>query len=68
MCPASSPPEAVLIDSLLIVDQFCGPDKTSSHNSEGKPARDISEVAAATELLLPKGTLKATSSVRLIGR
>uniref|UniRef100_A0A3Q2Y184 E1A binding protein p400 n=1 Tax=Hippocampus comes TaxID=109280 RepID=A0A3Q2Y184_HIPCM len=55
------PPEAVLIDSLLIVDQFCGPDKTSSHNSEGKPARDISEVAAATELLLPKGTLKATS-------
>uniref|UniRef100_A0A3Q2ZDZ3 E1A binding protein p400 n=1 Tax=Hippocampus comes TaxID=109280 RepID=A0A3Q2ZDZ3_HIPCM len=62
MCPASSPPEAVLIDSLLIVDQFCGPDKTSSHNSEGKPARDISEVAAATELLLPKGTLKATSS------
>ncbi|XP_049618487.1 E1A-binding protein p400 isoform X1 [Syngnathus scovelli] len=61
-CPARSPPEAVLIDSLLIVDQFRSPDKTSSCNSEGKPARDISEVAAATELLLPKGTLKSTSS------
>ncbi|XP_077377705.1 E1A-binding protein p400 isoform X3 [Festucalex cinctus] len=62
MCPASNPPEAVLIDSLLNVDQFRSPDKTSFCNSNGKPARDISEVAAATELLLPKGTFKTTSS------
>ncbi|XP_077571213.1 E1A-binding protein p400 [Stigmatopora nigra] len=58
----TSPPEAVLIDSLLMVDQFRNPDKTSSCTSDGKPARDISEVAAATELLLPKGTFKTTSS------
>ncbi|XP_057688060.1 E1A-binding protein p400 isoform X3 [Corythoichthys intestinalis] len=63
MFPASSPPEAVLIDSLLMVDQFRSPDKTSSCTSDGKPARDISEVAAATELLLPKGTFKTTSSM-----
>ncbi|XP_061624785.1 E1A-binding protein p400 isoform X4 [Phyllopteryx taeniolatus] len=60
-CPPSSPPEAVLIDSLLIVDQFRSPEKMYC-NSDGKPARDISEVAAATELLLPKGTFKITSS------
>ncbi|XP_061672589.1 E1A-binding protein p400 isoform X4 [Syngnathoides biaculeatus] len=59
--PASSPPEAVVIDSLLIVDQFRTPEKMSC-NSDGKPARDISEVAAATELLLPKGAFKTTSS------
>lgn len=63
-CPASSPPEAVLIDSLLSVDQYRGADKASSSDSDGKPARDIAEVAAATELILPKGSFRTTSSVR----
>ncbi|XP_035514211.1 E1A-binding protein p400 [Morone saxatilis] len=64
-CPAAgSPPEAVLIDSLLSVDQFRGADKASSSDSDGKPARDIAEVAAATELILPKGSFRTTSSTR----
>ncbi len=63
-CPAGSPPEAVLIDSLLSVDQYRGADKATSSDSDGKPARDIAEVAAATELILPKGSFRTTSSVR----
>uniref|UniRef100_A0A7N8YD84 E1A binding protein p400 n=1 Tax=Mastacembelus armatus TaxID=205130 RepID=A0A7N8YD84_9TELE len=63
-CPASSPPEAVLIDSLLSVDQYRGADKATSSDSDGKPARDIAEVAAATELILPKGSFRTTSSAR----
>ncbi|XP_041854219.1 E1A-binding protein p400 isoform X2 [Melanotaenia boesemani] len=61
---ASSPPEAVLIESLLSVDQYRGPDKATSSDSDGKPGRDIAEVAAATELILPKGSLRTTSSTR----
>ncbi|XP_041792570.1 E1A-binding protein p400 isoform X5 [Chelmon rostratus] len=63
-CPAGSPPEAVLIDSLLSVDQYRGADKATSSDSDGKPARDIAEVAAATELILPKGSFRTTSSTR----
>ncbi|XP_045890279.1 E1A-binding protein p400 isoform X3 [Micropterus dolomieu] len=63
-CPAGSPPEAVLIDSLLSVDQYRSPDKASSSDSDGKPAKDIAEVAAATELILPKGSFRTTSSTR----
>ncbi|XP_069562809.1 E1A-binding protein p400 isoform X5 [Brachyistius frenatus] len=63
-CPAGSPPEAVLIDSLLSVDQYRGADKATSSDSDGKPGRDIAEVAAATELILPKGTFRTTSSTR----
>ncbi|XP_076586590.1 E1A-binding protein p400 isoform X2 [Chaetodon auriga] len=63
-CPAGSPPEAVLIDSLLSVDQYRGADKAASSDSDGKPARDIAEVAAATELILPKGSFRTTSSNR----
>uniref|UniRef100_A0A8C9X7K6 E1A binding protein p400 n=1 Tax=Sander lucioperca TaxID=283035 RepID=A0A8C9X7K6_SANLU len=63
-CPAGSPPEAVLIDSLLSVDQYRGADKATSSDSDRKPARDIAEVAAATELILPKGSFRTTSSVR----
>lgn len=63
-CPAGSPPEAVLIDSLLSVDQYRGADKATSSDSDEKPARDIAEVAAATELILPKGSFRTTSSVR----
>lgn len=63
-CPSSSPPEAVLIDSLLSVDQYRGADKASSADSDGKTAKDIAEVAATTELILPKGSFRTTSSVR----
>ncbi|XP_047447290.1 E1A-binding protein p400 isoform X2 [Mugil cephalus] len=62
--PAGSPPEAVLIDSLLSVDQYRGADKATSSDSDGKPGRDIAEVAASTELILPKGTFRTTSSTR----
>lgn len=65
MDPDCTPPEAVVIDSLLNVDQYCGSDKSaSSDSSHGKPGRDIAEVAAATELILPKGSFRTTSSVR----
>ncbi|KAF7669164.1 hypothetical protein LDENG_00236010 [Lucifuga dentata] len=63
-CPESKPPEAVLIDSLLSVDQYRGPDKAVSTDAGGKPARDIAEVAAATELILPKGSARTTSATR----
>lgn len=57
--PDGTPAEAVVIDSLLNVDQYC-----ASSFSDGKPGRDIAEVAAATELILPKGSFRTTSSVR----
>lgn len=62
--PDGTPAEAVVIDSLLNVDQYCASDKTASSVSDGKPGRDIAEVAAATELILPKGSFRTTSSVR----
>lgn len=65
-CPVRSPPEAVLIDSLLSVDQYRGAEKATSSETDGKPAREIAEVAAATELILPKGSLRTISSVRQI--
>ncbi|RVE68528.1 hypothetical protein OJAV_G00092580 [Oryzias javanicus] len=60
---SDSPHEAVLIDSLLSVDQYHGSDKSASSDS-GKPGRDIAEVAASTELILPKGSFRTTSSNR----
>lgn len=63
-CPTGSSAEAVLIDSLLSVDQHRGADKAASSDSDKKPARDIAEVAAATELILPKGSFRTNSSVR----
>ncbi|XP_056274380.1 E1A-binding protein p400 isoform X2 [Pseudoliparis swirei] len=60
--PTGSIAEAVLIDSLLSVDQYRGADKATS--SDKKPAKDIAEVAAATELILPKGSFRTTSSTR----
>lgn len=65
-CPSGGPPEAVVIDSLLSVDQHRGADKAASSDSDGKSARDIAEVAAATELILPKGAFRTTCSVRYI--
>ncbi|XP_056147460.1 E1A-binding protein p400 [Lampris incognitus] len=63
-CPEGSPHEAVAIDSLLSVDQYRGPDKASSTDNDCKLTRDIAEVAAATELILPKGSARTTSSTR----
>ncbi|KAM4616612.1 E1A-binding protein p400 isoform 2-T2 [Polymixia lowei] len=63
-CPEGSPHEAVVIDSLLSVDQYRGADKASSVDADGKPTRDIAEVAAATELILPKGSARTTTSTR----
>uniref|UniRef100_A0A3P9JY90 E1A binding protein p400 n=1 Tax=Oryzias latipes TaxID=8090 RepID=A0A3P9JY90_ORYLA len=62
-CMSDSPHEAVLIDSLLSVDQYHGSEKATSSDS-GKPGRDIAEVAASTELMLPKGSFRTTSSNR----
>ena len=62
--PESSSPEEVAIDSLLSVEQYRGADKASSTGSDGKAIRDIAEVAAATEVLLPKGSARTTSTVR----
>uniref|UniRef100_A0A673ZAL2 E1A binding protein p400 n=1 Tax=Salmo trutta TaxID=8032 RepID=A0A673ZAL2_SALTR len=59
-----SPHEAVVIDSLLSVDQYRGSDKACPTGADGKPKKDIAEVAAATELILPKGSARTTSSVR----
>uniref|UniRef100_A0A8C5APR8 E1A binding protein p400 n=1 Tax=Gadus morhua TaxID=8049 RepID=A0A8C5APR8_GADMO len=62
--PESSSPEEVAIDSLLSVEQYRGADKASSTGSDGKAIRDIAEVAAATEVLLPKGSARTTSTSR----
>ncbi|CAL8247504.1 unnamed protein product [Merluccius merluccius] len=62
--PERSPPEAVTIDSLLSVEQYRGADKASSTGADGKPIRDIAEVAAATEVILPKGSARTTSTSR----
>lgn len=54
--------EVVLIDSLLSIDQYKGIDRSSPPK---KHMRDISEVAAAAEMLLPKGSSRITTAVRL---
>ncbi|XP_047236911.1 E1A-binding protein p400 isoform X4 [Girardinichthys multiradiatus] len=63
VCFPSSSPEAVVIDSLFSMDQQRSADKSTS-NTKGKAGRDIAEVAAATELFLPKGSHRVTSSTR----
>ncbi|CAL8343222.1 unnamed protein product [Lota lota] len=63
-CPERSAPEEVAIDSLLSVEQYRGADRASSTGSDGKPIRDIAEVAAATEIILPKGSARTTSTSR----
>lgn len=62
--PQRSPPEPVAIDSLFSVEQYRAADKASSTGADGKPIRDIAEVAAATEVILPKGSARTTSTVR----
>lgn len=54
--------EVVLIDSLLSIDQYKGIDRSSPPK---KHMRDIAEVAAAAEMLLPKGSSRITTAVRL---
>ncbi|NXQ30281.1 EP400 protein, partial [Alaudala cheleensis] len=53
--------EVVLIDSLLSIDQYKGMDRSSPPK---KNVRDIAEVAAAAEVLLPKGSSRITTAVK----
>uniref|UniRef100_A0A8B9CHA2 E1A binding protein p400 n=1 Tax=Anser brachyrhynchus TaxID=132585 RepID=A0A8B9CHA2_9AVES len=53
--------EVVLIDSLLSIDQYKSIDRSSPPK---KHMRDISEVAAAAEMLLPKGSSRITTTVK----
>uniref|UniRef100_A0A8C3PKG9 E1A binding protein p400 n=1 Tax=Calidris pygmaea TaxID=425635 RepID=A0A8C3PKG9_9CHAR len=53
--------EVVLIDSLLSIDQYKSIDRSSPPK---KHMRDISEVAAAAEMLLPKGSSRITTAVK----
>ncbi|XP_053938233.1 E1A-binding protein p400 isoform X14 [Cuculus canorus] len=53
--------EVVLIDSLLSIDQYKGMDRSSPPK---KHTRDIAEVAAAAEMLLPKGSSRITTAVK----
>ncbi|XP_069353594.1 E1A-binding protein p400-like [Eulemur rufifrons] len=53
--------EVVVIDSLLSMDQCRDGERMSVAR---KHARDISEVAAAAEVLLPKGSARVTTAVK----
>ncbi|CAM4715406.1 unnamed protein product [Leuciscus chuanchicus] len=61
--PLNSPHDAVLIDSLLSMDQYRGAERMAS-GPDGKPTKDIAEVAAATDLILPKGSARTTLTSR----
>jgi E1A-binding protein p400 len=52
---------SVLIDSLFIMDQF----KATERVNIGKPnTKDIAEVTAVAEAVLPKGSARVTTAVR----
>uniref|UniRef100_A0A8D0H1V4 E1A binding protein p400 n=1 Tax=Sphenodon punctatus TaxID=8508 RepID=A0A8D0H1V4_SPHPU len=53
--------EMVLIDSLLSIDQYKGIERPIATK---KHAKDIAEVAAAAEVLLPKGSARITTAVK----
>uniref|UniRef100_A0A8B9FKQ7 E1A-binding protein p400 n=1 Tax=Amazona collaria TaxID=241587 RepID=A0A8B9FKQ7_9PSIT len=53
--------EVVLIDSLLSIDQYKCVDRSSPPK---KHMRDIAEVAAAAEMLLPKGSSRITTAIK----
>lgn len=59
-----SPHDAVLIDSLLSIEQYRGAERSAT-GADGKPAKDIAEVAAATDLILPKGSARTALTVSL---
>ncbi|KAK7146251.1 hypothetical protein R3I93_013865 [Phoxinus phoxinus] len=61
--PLNSSHDAVLIDSLLSMDQYRGAERMAS-GPDGKPTKDIAEVAAATDLILPKGSARTTLTSR----
>ncbi len=60
--PLDSPHDAVLIDSLLCMDQYRGAERSAS-GPDGKPKKDIAEIAAASDLILPKGSARTTLTV-----
>lgn len=63
-CPGDreSRKDVVLIDSLFIMDQF----KAAERVIVGKPhTRDIAEVTAVAEAILPKGSARISTAVRL---
>ncbi|XP_063171780.1 E1A-binding protein p400 isoform X7 [Candoia aspera] len=53
--------EAILIDSLLSIEQYKGAERVMPSKKHG---RDIAEVAAAAEALLPKGSARITTAVK----
>ncbi|XP_075425347.1 E1A-binding protein p400-like [Ascaphus truei] len=58
--------QVILIDSLLNIDQYRGNDGASAtHLGVRKHSRDIAEVAAAAELLLPRGSSRVTAAVKM---
>ncbi|XP_067910706.1 E1A-binding protein p400 isoform X4 [Heterodontus francisci] len=60
-----SPEQEVAIDSLLSVDQYRTAERVNTNPTEGRrPRKDIAEVSAAAEPLMPKGIARYTSSVR----
>ncbi|XP_026100545.1 E1A-binding protein p400 isoform X9 [Carassius auratus] len=61
--PLDSLHDAVLIDSLLSMDQYRGAER-KAFGPDGKPTKDIAEVAAATDLILPKGSARTTLTSR----
>lgn len=63
--PLDSPHDAVLIDSLLSMDQYRGAERSVT-GANGKPTKDIAEVAAATDLILPKGSARTALTVSSI--
>lgn len=62
--PLASPHDAVLIDSLLSMEQNRGAERSAA-GANGKPVKDIAEVAAATDLILPKGSARTALTVSL---
>ncbi|XP_058547524.1 E1A-binding protein p400 isoform X2 [Neofelis nebulosa] len=61
-CPAESRKDVVLIDSLFIMDQF----KAAERMTIGNPhTKDIAEVTAVAEAVLPKGSARVSPTVKL---
>uniref|UniRef100_A0A673UJI8 E1A binding protein p400 n=1 Tax=Suricata suricatta TaxID=37032 RepID=A0A673UJI8_SURSU len=61
-CPGESRKDVVLIDSLFIMDQF----KAAERMTIGSPhTKDIAEVTAVAEAVLPKGSARVSPTVKL---
>uniref|UniRef100_UPI00398F561A E1A-binding protein p400 isoform X4 n=1 Tax=Pristiophorus japonicus TaxID=55135 RepID=UPI00398F561A len=56
--------QEVAIDSLLSVEQYRAAERVTNPAEGRRPRKDIAEVSAAAEPLLPKGTARYASSVR----